>query len=104
MYPNIPSSIASVPHCEDLPIPIPPSLPVVAETYESEDSEDDTFNIRGSSSSPHFPTQPDLNNLVRDLSFTKEDCENVKILMDMLSYTRHNWDVCRDFKVPAFLL
>ena len=34
----------------------------------------------------------------------KEDYENVKILMNMLNYTWHNWDVCGDFKMLAFLL
>lgn len=204
VYPNIPSSIAPVPHCEDLPIPTPTSLTVISDTDESEDIEDVTFNIAGSSNSPHFPTQPELNDLVRDLSLTKEnaevltsrlnewnlldpscktsmyrkrhltfshffkvlegnllcycsdvvglfgeigieynpsewrlfidsstkslkavllhngnkhpsvpvghsvhmkeDYENVKILMDMLNYTRHNWDICGDFKMLAFLL
>ena len=65
VYPNIPSSIAPVPHCEDLLIPIPPSLPVVAKTDESKDSEDDTFNIARSSSSPHFPAQLELDDVVR---------------------------------------
>ena len=34
----------------------------------------------------------------------KEDRESVKILLELIQYNDHNWDVCGDFKMIAFLL
>ena len=34
----------------------------------------------------------------------KEDCESVKILLELIQYNDHNWDVYGDFKMIAFLL
>jgi len=34
----------------------------------------------------------------------KEEYENVKTLLDMTKYTSHNWELCGDFKMLAFLL
>jgi len=34
----------------------------------------------------------------------KEEYENVKTLLDMIKYTRHNWELCGDFKMLVFLL
>ena len=34
----------------------------------------------------------------------KEDRESVKILLELIQYNNHNWDVCGDFKMVAFLL
>ena len=34
----------------------------------------------------------------------KEECENVKALLGMINYTSHNWELCGDFKMLAFLL
>ena len=34
----------------------------------------------------------------------KEDRESVKILPELIQYNDHNWDVCGDFKMIAFLL
>ena len=34
----------------------------------------------------------------------KEDRESVKILQELIQYNDHNWDVCGDFKMIAFLL
>ena len=33
----------------------------------------------------------------------KEEYENVKALLDMINYTSHNWELCGDFKMLAFL-
>ena len=43
VYPSIPSSIAPVPHCEDLPIPKPPVLesPFSARISSEEDTDAD---------------------------------------------------------------
>ena len=34
----------------------------------------------------------------------KEDRESVRILLELIRYNNHNWNVCRDFKMIAFLL
>ena len=34
----------------------------------------------------------------------KEDRESVKILLELIRYNNHNWNVCEDFKMIAFLL
>ena len=34
----------------------------------------------------------------------KKDRESVKILLKLIQYNDHNWDVCEDFKMIAFLL
>ena len=34
----------------------------------------------------------------------KEDDESVKILLELIQYNYHNWDVCGDLKMIAFLL
>ena len=34
----------------------------------------------------------------------KKDRVSVKILFELIRYNNHNWDVCEDFKMIAFLL
>ena len=34
----------------------------------------------------------------------KEEYENIKTLLNMMKYTSHNWELCGDFKMLAFLL
>ena len=34
----------------------------------------------------------------------KEDRESVKILLELIQYNDHNWDVCGDLKIIALLL
>ena len=33
----------------------------------------------------------------------KDDRESVKLLLKLIQYNNHNWDVCGDFKMIAFL-
>ena len=56
VYPSIPSSITPVPHCEDLPIPEPPTLelPFRASTSSEEDTDAD-FCEASTSEEPHIP-------------------------------------------------
>ena len=205
VYPSIPSSIAPVPHCEDLPIPEPPTLelPSCASTSSEEDTDAD-FCEASTSEEPHFPNQQEMDDLIRDMGLTKENAqlltsrlkecnlldptckvskyrkrhlsfarfftvsqphslcycsdifgvfneigidynpadwrlfidssvkslkavllhngnefasipvghsvhmkeeyENVKTLLNMIKYTSHNWELCGDFKMLAFLL
>ena len=76
IYPSIPSSIALVPHCEDLPIPEPPVLESSSSTsISSEDLTDAGFDTAGTNKEPHFPNQQELDNLIRDLGLTNENAE-----------------------------
>ena len=34
----------------------------------------------------------------------KEDLESVQLLLELIQYNNQNWDVCKDFKIIAFLL
>ena len=76
-YPNLPFAIRPVPHSSELPIPKPPSdLPVISHEFAecSTDSSTD-FDPCVSEGRPHFITQEDLNDLVRDLNLSKDKCE-----------------------------
>ena len=80
VYPSIPSSIAPVPHSSELPLPKPPSKKAPEDLAGSEDIEkdsDDEFNISHTDmiSEPHFPSQQELNDLVRDMGLTKSNAE-----------------------------
>ena len=62
---SIPSSIAPVPHCEDLPIPKPSvlELPFSASISSEEDTDAD-FDKAGTSKEPHFPKQHEMDDLI----------------------------------------
>ena len=78
-YPSIPSSIAPVPHNSELPVPKPQCNKVSEDLTLSEDIEDsdDDFNISQTymSLEPHFPSQQEVDDLVRDLGLTKSIAE-----------------------------
>ena len=73
VYPSILSSIASVPHCEDLPILEPPTLefPSCASTSSEEDTDAD-FCEASTSEEPHFPNQQEMDDLIRDMGLTNK--------------------------------
>ena len=79
VYPSIPSSIAPVPHSDDLPIPFPPAGEAMDEGCEEGDdvTGDDDWRCEDSSSDsdPHFPNQQEIDDLVRDLGLTKSKAE-----------------------------
>ncbi|XP_076327315.1 uncharacterized protein LOC143234118 [Tachypleus tridentatus] len=84
MYPNLPSSIASVPDCSELLVPTPPKKkhPSSEESSKSEeevDVEDSDYNFRGAAGerNPYYPNQRDLNDLIRDLGLTKSNAETI---------------------------
>ena len=65
VYPSIPSLIAPVPHCEDIPISEPPVLESSSSaSISSEDLTDADFDTAGTSKEPHFPNQQELDNLI----------------------------------------
>ncbi|XP_076372132.1 uncharacterized protein LOC143257405 [Tachypleus tridentatus] len=66
MYPDLPSSIAPVPHCPELPVPTPPerkqpSLQESSKSEEEVDVEDPDYNFRGAAGerNPYYPNQRD---------------------------------------------
>ena len=87
-YPNIPSSIAPVPHnTSDLPVPNPPTKAQQMVAVESsEDSEieegkpSSSFGVRRRQQSrdercPYYPHQEDINDLIREMALTKSNAE-----------------------------
>ena len=76
VYPSIPSSIAPVPHCEDLPIPEPPTLelPSCASTSSEEDTDTDFCEVNISEES-HFSNQQEMNDLIQDMRLAKENAQ-----------------------------
>ncbi|KAL6465610.1 hypothetical protein MHYP_G00257430 [Metynnis hypsauchen] len=81
MYPDIPSSIAPVPHCPELPVPTPPdrATPPSEESSRSDTQEDvedhDFSSCADEERKPYYPNQEDLNDLIRDLGLTKSNAE-----------------------------
>ena len=81
VYPSIPSSIAPVPHSDQLPVPISTRCqdPVLAD--ESTTDEDDitidgyVLNFNLEEKKPYYPNQKDLNDLITGLSLTKSNAE-----------------------------
>jgi hypothetical protein len=87
-YPDLPSSIASVPHCPELPIPIPPEREQLSsqesnklESEEDVVDQDDNFSSGAEERNPYYPNQKDLNDLIRELGLTKS---NAKLLTSRL--------------------
>jgi hypothetical protein len=77
-YPNIPSSIAPVPHSHELPIPSPPKKESSSSHSRSSTSDDlsDVFQVECEEKRrPYYPKQDDLNDLIRDLGLTKSGGE-----------------------------
>jgi hypothetical protein len=80
-YPDIPSSSAPVPHCPEFPIPVPPKKENSSSEASSCDSDgmddlsDTAFECETDERVPYFPTEEDLNDLIRDLGLTKSNAE-----------------------------
>ena len=65
VYPSIPTSIAPVPHCEDLPIPKPPVLESsFGASISSEEDTDADFDKAGTSKEPHCPNHQEMDGLI----------------------------------------
>ena len=73
-YPDIPSSIAPVPHNDQLPVPIPStSLSHLSDKGSSTDESEEW--CPSLSKQPHFPNQSEMDDLVRDLGLSKSGAE-----------------------------
>ncbi|XP_076064989.1 uncharacterized protein LOC143039025 [Oratosquilla oratoria] len=78
VYPDLQSAIRPVLHSSDIPVPQPPSELPSDDTSNSDDleSQDATYTTQlESDKKPHLITQPELNDLVRDLTLTKQQSE-----------------------------
>ncbi|XP_053960401.1 uncharacterized protein LOC128864672 [Anastrepha ludens] len=80
MYPDIPSSMAPVPHSSGLPVPTPPEKEQVSscespDSKSEEDNEGEGFNLLADNRNPYYPNQKDMNDLIRDLGLTKSNAE-----------------------------
>jgi len=80
VYPNLPSAIRPVPHSDSLPVPV--RVPGNDEnetdtdtTNESSEHMQGDSAYEGPSTAPHLITQPELNDLVRDLGLSKNQSE-----------------------------
>ena len=83
-YPNLPSTMRTVHHCAELPVPKPPTKMLLNESEWSDEdvSEanknidcDPTFAGASSSNELHLLTQGDLNAIIRDLNVSKKQAE-----------------------------
>src|SRR6218665_2553729 len=81
VYPDIPSYIAPVPHCPELPVPTPPKRdqPSSGDSSKSDSEEDIGSRLRFhrcvEERRPYLPNQKDVNDLIRDLGLTKSNAE-----------------------------
>ena len=72
-YPDLPSSIAPVAHSSQYPVPNAPGISIKDED-EGSSSESD-YDLSDDDTSPHFPNQSDMDDLVRDLDLSKTSAE-----------------------------
>ncbi|XP_076314799.1 uncharacterized protein LOC143227191 [Tachypleus tridentatus] len=93
MYPDLPSSIAPVPHCPELHVPTPPERkqPSTEESRKSEeevDVEDPDYNFRGAADerNSYYPNQRDLNDLIRNIGV-------IKLNAELLTSRLKEWDL-----------
>ena len=79
LYPNLPSALRPVAHCDEIPIPVFKELPDVPNENldvnfeENDDLNDNDFVPK--SSEPILFNQDELSNLIRDLNLSKESSE-----------------------------
>ena len=96
IYPSIPSSIAPVPHSDQLPVPIPTRCqdPVSADKSTTDENDitidDYVVNSNLERKKPYYTNQKDLNDLIKDLRLTESNAE--------LSTSRlKQWNLVDDF-------
>lgn len=74
-YPNLNSARRPVPHNETLPIPKPPETVGQIEEMQVDDTTDVDYEPDTFQDEPHMISQPELNDLARDLGLSKEKSE-----------------------------
>lgn len=80
IYPDLESSSAPVPHSETLPVPTLPSSVTEESDYQNlndsvHSEESDVLFLNDESKEPHFPSQQEMDDLIRDLGLTKSNAE-----------------------------
>ena len=65
-YPDLPSSLPPVKHCQELTVPNCPAS-VSRDSSSSETDIDILYDLSSIEIEPHFPNQSELNDLIRDL-------------------------------------
>ncbi|KAG7177367.1 hypothetical protein Hamer_G022516 [Homarus americanus] len=78
VYPNLRSAMCPVGHSTDIPVPQPPAEMPSGDAGNSEESESDGDSYKPqpeSGKKQHLITQPEFNDLVRDLALTKQRSE-----------------------------
>lgn len=76
-YPSIPSSIAPVPHSNDLPVPKPPDQYSTDEESAIKSDSDETFLSEDEEKGPHLLSQSELDDFIRELELPKCKAELV---------------------------
>ena len=95
VYPSIPSSIAPVPHSDQLPVPISTRSQDPVSADESTTDEDDitiddyVLNSNLEEKKPYYPNQKDLNDWIRYLGLTKSNAE-------LLTSRLKQWNLLND--------
>jgi hypothetical protein len=92
VYPDCPSAIKPVPHDLENPVPIPPSTPEIDEHSDEECAAaavDVPYEPDADENEPHLLSQEDLNDLVRDLSLSKEKAELLGSRLKQWNLLRH---------------
>ena len=80
VYPDCESALKPVPHDEENPVPFPPAAGAAETDSSDENTEDDvtvyeSYDEDFEEGRPHLISQGDLDDLVRDLSLSKEKSE-----------------------------
>ena len=121
IYPNLPSTLRPVAHCDELPIPVFKELPDVPNenldmNFEEQDDLNDNDFVR-KSSAPIFFNQKELSDLSRDLNLSKESSEllafrlndqnllqqGTKLLSTEQEMTNFS-DFLRNYQILSFIL
>lgn len=80
VYPDCDSALKPVPHEAEIPVPVPPTSVATDSDMSDEEHEgagdvEESYEPQCEESKPHFICQTDLDDLVRDLSLSKEKSE-----------------------------
>ena len=73
-YPDLPSSLRPVKHCEEVPVQNCPAS-ISRDSSNSKTDDDIPYDVPSIEVEPHFPNQSELNDLIRDLGLTKSNAE-----------------------------